>query len=83
MQLKVFVFVPDIVSSLKSHLKGQLDSSRRLSICSSIILSRRSYSSTKQDDASDCKDTTFILSGMLEWNSHRVETLFKDAGFFL
>jgi ribosomal protein L11 methyltransferase len=31
----------------------------------------------------DCKDTTFILSGMLEWNSHRVETLFKDGGFLL
>ncbi|TWD96554.1 [LSU ribosomal protein L11P]-lysine N-methyltransferase [Neobacillus bataviensis] len=31
----------------------------------------------------DCKDTTFILSGMLEWNYHRVETLFKDAGFLL
>ncbi|TWD96531.1 ribosomal protein L11 methyltransferase PrmA [Neobacillus bataviensis] len=31
----------------------------------------------------DCKDTTFILSGMLEWNYHRVETLFKDAGFYL
>lgn len=31
----------------------------------------------------DCKDATFILSGMLEWNSHRVETLFDDAGFLL
>ncbi|MDM5326142.1 50S ribosomal protein L11 methyltransferase [Neobacillus sp. CF12] len=31
----------------------------------------------------DCRDTTFILSGMLEWNSHRVETLFKNAGFLL
>lgn len=28
-----------------------------------------------------CKDTTFITSGMLEWNSHRVEALFEDAGF--
>ncbi|NYE07078.1 ribosomal protein L11 methyltransferase [Bacillus niacini] len=31
----------------------------------------------------DCKDTTFITSGMLEWNSHRVETLFEEAGFLL
>ena len=31
----------------------------------------------------DCKDTTFILSGMLEWNYHRVDTLFKAAGFYL
>ncbi|MCM3728986.1 50S ribosomal protein L11 methyltransferase [Neobacillus cucumis] len=31
----------------------------------------------------DCKDTTFILSGMLEWNYNRVETLFKDVGFLL
>jgi ribosomal protein L11 methyltransferase len=30
-----------------------------------------------------CKDTTFITSGMLEWNSHRVEALFEDAGFLL
>lgn len=31
----------------------------------------------------DCQDTTFITSGMLEWNSQRVETLFKNAGFLL
>jgi ribosomal protein L11 methyltransferase len=31
----------------------------------------------------DCKYTTFITSGMLEWNSHRVETLFEEAGFLL
>lgn len=31
----------------------------------------------------DYKDTTFILSGMLEWNSHHVVTLFNDAGFML
>jgi ribosomal protein L11 methyltransferase len=31
----------------------------------------------------DCKDTTFILSGMLEWNYYRVETLFKEEGFLL
>ncbi|WP_462411453.1 50S ribosomal protein L11 methyltransferase [Neobacillus sp. Marseille-QA0830] len=30
-----------------------------------------------------CKGTTFLLSGMLEWNSHRVETLLKEAGFML
>jgi len=29
------------------------------------------------------KNTTFILSGMLEWNYHLAETLFKDAGFHL
>lgn len=28
-----------------------------------------------------CKNTTFILSGMLEWNSHLVENMFKEAGF--
>jgi ribosomal protein L11 methyltransferase len=31
----------------------------------------------------DCKDTTFITSGMLQWNFHRVETLFINAGFSL
>lgn len=31
----------------------------------------------------DCKGTTFIMSGMLEWNYHQVVTLFKDAGFWL
>jgi ribosomal protein L11 methyltransferase len=31
----------------------------------------------------DCKGTTFILSGMLEWNSHRIESLLIDAGFML
>jgi ribosomal protein L11 methyltransferase len=31
----------------------------------------------------ECKDTTFITSGMLQWNSHRVETLFNYAGFSL
>jgi ribosomal protein L11 methyltransferase len=31
----------------------------------------------------DSKGTTFILSGMLEWNSHLIETLFVDAGFNL
>jgi ribosomal protein L11 methyltransferase len=31
----------------------------------------------------DCKDTTFITSGMLGWNSHRVETIFEEAGFLL
>ncbi|MFJ5760484.1 50S ribosomal protein L11 methyltransferase [Neobacillus sp. NPDC093182] len=31
----------------------------------------------------ECKDTTFITSGMLEWNSHRIKTLFKNAGFSL
>ncbi|MFS0776985.1 50S ribosomal protein L11 methyltransferase [Neobacillus sp. 3P2-tot-E-2] len=31
----------------------------------------------------DCQDTTFITSGMLEWNSQRVETLFENAGFQL
>lgn len=29
------------------------------------------------------KGTTFILSGMLEWNTHLVETMLKDAGFRL
>lgn len=31
----------------------------------------------------ECKDTTFITSGMLKWNFHRVETLFINAGFSL
>lgn len=31
----------------------------------------------------DCKCTTFIVSGMLEWNSHRLESLLIDAGFRL
>ncbi|MDQ1005139.1 ribosomal protein L11 methyltransferase [Neobacillus niacini] len=31
----------------------------------------------------DCKDTTFLTSGMLEWNFQRVEDLFKNAGFSL
>nr|WP_263327158.1 50S ribosomal protein L11 methyltransferase [Neobacillus sp. Marseille-Q6967] len=31
----------------------------------------------------DCKGSTFLLSGMLEWNYHHVVTLFKDAGFGL
>ncbi|MBY0149169.1 50S ribosomal protein L11 methyltransferase [Neobacillus niacini] len=31
----------------------------------------------------ECKDTTFITSGMLQWNFHRVETLFINAGFTL
>jgi ribosomal protein L11 methyltransferase len=29
----------------------------------------------------DYKDTTFLTSGMLEWNFQRVEKLFKNAGF--
>ncbi|WP_419887755.1 50S ribosomal protein L11 methyltransferase [Neobacillus niacini] len=31
----------------------------------------------------DCKNTTFILSGMLEWNYQLVESVFKEAGFRL
>ncbi|PAE38056.1 50S ribosomal protein L11 methyltransferase [Bacillus sp. 7884-1] len=31
----------------------------------------------------DFKDTTFLLSGMLEWNYHRVVNEFKKAGFCL
>lgn len=31
----------------------------------------------------DFKDTTFILSGMLEWNAQRVVNVFKKAGFLL
>jgi ribosomal protein L11 methyltransferase len=31
----------------------------------------------------ECKDTTFITSGMLQWNFQRVETLFINAGFSL
>jgi ribosomal protein L11 methyltransferase len=31
----------------------------------------------------DFKDTTFLLSGMLEWNYHRVVNEFKKAGFLL
>jgi len=31
----------------------------------------------------ECKETTFITSGMLQWNSHRIETLFINAGFSL
>jgi ribosomal protein L11 methyltransferase len=30
-----------------------------------------------------CKNTTFILSGMLEWNFQLVESIFKEAGFKL
>ncbi|WP_045520593.1 50S ribosomal protein L11 methyltransferase [Neobacillus niacini] len=31
----------------------------------------------------DCHGTTFILSGMLEWNAQRVVNVFKKAGFLL
>jgi ribosomal protein L11 methyltransferase len=31
----------------------------------------------------DRKGTTFLLSGMLEWNTYLIETVFKDAGFNL
>ncbi|KGM45458.1 hypothetical protein NP83_05960 [Neobacillus niacini] len=31
----------------------------------------------------ECKNTTFILSGMLEWNYQLVESVLKEAGFRL
>jgi ribosomal protein L11 methyltransferase len=31
----------------------------------------------------ESKGTTFVLSGMLEWNSHLIESLFEEAGFNL
>lgn len=31
----------------------------------------------------DCKNTTFILSGMLEWNFQLVQSMFREAGFRL